>query len=277
MHLSRDLTHKATLVFFLLLGTILISINIYGLFKQLSPSEFSQSDLRFTRDTELSYEDSLLLLEKKSNESDSEYSLRATDIISKRLSHIFWGKYDSEKYNQLIPIWENYFLYFMGKYSGIPEYERYHFANYKRSLKRGIGICGDASMTLSQTLEKQGIQNKIASFPGHVVTAVQYNDGTHAVLDADFGVSMPFSIEEINKTPSLVDSYYLEKDYPIRQINSLKDSYKEEYKLWNGVEHFITKKYYFEKISYLLKWPLPLLLIIIPLWRLSKATNTLAP
>jgi hypothetical protein len=57
----------------------------------------------------------------------------------------------------------------MGKYSGIPEYERYHFSNPYNSIERGIGICGDASILMSQMLEKNGIEADILTFPGHVV------------------------------------------------------------------------------------------------------------
>ena len=41
------------------------------------------------------------------------------------------------------------------------------------------------------------------------------------------------------------------------------------FKYWNGTSHFITKKYYFEKIAYVVKWALPLSLFFIAaiLWR----------
>jgi len=247
----------------LLSGIVLMGINLTGLFLNLNQIDFLEHEVRFKNDVELTYNESIQLLKRNDGESDMDYSFRVNDVISKRLAHIYWNKYEPEKFNQLVPIWENYFLYFMGKFSGIPEYKRYHFANYSRSLKRGIGICGDASMVMSQVLNKEGIENKIASFNGHVVSAVQLNDGKQIVLDADFGVSMPFSIEEIHQNPSLVDRYYLDQAHQPEQIESLKESYIGRYKLWDGVEHFITKKYYFEKISYALKWPLPIFLILV--------------
>jgi hypothetical protein len=38
-------------------------------------------------------------------------------------------------------------------------------------MERGIDICGDASMIMSQILERNGIESKIVTFPGHVVVA----------------------------------------------------------------------------------------------------------
>lgn len=38
-------------------------------------------------------------------------------------------------------------------------------------------------------------------------------------------------------------------------------AYALPYERWDGVTHFMTKKYYFEKVAYMLKWPLPLCLV----------------
>jgi hypothetical protein len=73
---------------------------------------------------------------------------RDNRVVSKSLAHIEWDKFGARKYNQLIPIWENYSLYFVGAYSGIPEYARYHFTDYKSSLYRNVGICAMRDYTL---------------------------------------------------------------------------------------------------------------------------------
>ena len=51
---------------------------------------------------------------------ETEFSTRVTKVIAKGIAHIHWDKYQPEKFNQIVPIWENYFLYFMGRFSGIP-------------------------------------------------------------------------------------------------------------------------------------------------------------
>jgi hypothetical protein len=249
------------IIFLFLTGLLLCAINIYGLFQEIRPVVFFADELRFKHDEPPSFQESLLLLKKKGNESDREYSQRATKVISQSLAHIHWTRFPANQFNQLVPVWENYFLYLMGQFSDIPEFERYHFSDYKRSLKRGIGICGDASMILSQVLNNESISNNIISFEGHVVTAVTLGDGSTHVYDPDYGVSLPYSISEIQRNPSIIIPHYSAAGYSAHEISFLHEIYMDPYFSWDGVEHFITKKYWFEKITYALKWPLPVLML----------------
>jgi hypothetical protein len=253
-----------------ILGLALMLINIYGLFQELrSPLlanevVFSPGEFRFANESLISANDAIAQLSKRGEESDFEFALRANKIIEQGLFHIHWENIsDTQKYNQLVPIWENYFLYFMGRWSGIPEFEKYHFANYKRSLERGIGICGDASMALSQVLSDQGIENKIVSFPDHVVVSASFSSGEHYVLDPDFGVVIPHDINELKNTNGTLGNYYLDAGFKQSDALFFNLMANQVFEEWDGVKHFITKKYYFEYISYVLKWLFPLLLLII--------------
>ena len=242
------------------------NFNIYDLL-------FSFNDeLRFNNDQPETFKNTLALLTKLETEDDKQFSQRVTTVIAAGLAHIHWERYEPEKFNQQIPIWENYFLYFMGEFSNIPEYNKYHFANYIRSLERGIGICGDASMVLSQVLTKNNIDNNIITFPGHVVVSAKFNN-IEQTFDADFGVSLPFTPEEIKQSPSLVNSYYLNAGYFDYDITAFNRIYNNTFQRWQGVEHFITKKYYFEKFAYILKWPLPILLMLITTIYFRKRIN----
>ena len=251
-----------------LTGLGLTVTNVYGLYQSMRPL-LPADELRFINDVSLSYEETLNGVQKIDRESEKEYAARLTRVIAQGLAHINWNKYDNTRYNQLIPIWENYFLYFMGKFSGIPEFKRYHYSNYQKSLKRGIGICGDAAMIMSQLLDKQDIKNQILTFPGHVVVAAQF-DGKEFMFDPDFGVALVNSPDKIHDSPWIVNKYYKQQKYSDREIRNLNAVYGNEYQRWNGVEHFIFKKYYFEKISYMLKWPLPFLMIIFSLMYFQK-------
>jgi hypothetical protein len=158
----------------------------------------------------------------------------------------------------------------MGKFSGIPEFERYHYANYERSLKRGIGLCGDASMTLSQLLGKENIDNKILTFPGHVVVYASFNDGSEYILDPDFGVVVPFLRSELLSNNIEIAELYRDAGYTQGDVQFFTKMYTKSFKEWDGVQHFITKKYYFEKVSYWLKWPLPIVILLVSLMFLLR-------
>jgi hypothetical protein len=223
----------------------------------------------------LTYQDAKQEIQRNPDEGDQEYAARITNVISQSLAHIHWAKeQDTTRYHQLVPIWENYFIYFMGKFSGIPEYEKYHFANYDRSIERGIGICGDASMIMSQLLDKQGIKNQLLSFPGHVVLSATMPDKNEYIFDPDFGVALPYTVQQVNSSPKLIEPFYQQAGYTTKDAQTISRSLGGEFERWNGVTHFITKKYYFEKVAYWLKWPLPLIMIAIGIFFIRRKKTT---
>jgi alpha-ketoglutarate-dependent taurine dioxygenase len=139
-------------------------------------------------------------------------------------------------------------------------------------LERGIGICGDASMIMSQILDEQNISNKILTFPGHVVVAATFEDGKQYILDADFGVVIPYPLNEFATSSPEIAKLYSEAGSHMGHFLLFQKIYKENYKQWDGVQHFITNKYYFEKFAYWLKWPLPIFMILIGvlMWRKNR-------
>ncbi|MBO1254718.1 hypothetical protein J3L16_03335 [Alteromonas sp. 5E99-2] len=250
-------------VFLFVFGFSLLTVNLYGLTQDIRPAKITDEDLRFVNDHALPFERVMSQLNMKSDETDIEFAYRATTLISKGLAHIHWERFQPEKFNQLVPIWENYFLYLMGKFTTIPEFNRYHFADYQRSLQRGIGICGDASMILSQVLNNNGIDNTILTYPGHVLVEASFSSKQRVLLDADFGVAIPFEKEVTGNHYQSIAQLYTDKGYTEGDRLFFEKMFQSEYQVWEGVKHFITKKYYFEKVSYALKWPLPLVLLFL--------------
>ena len=268
---------NVTLVVLFLISIILLGINIYGEFQSLTPKGVLNTDLRFPKDKTLTFKESLVAIERQNDETDADYVKRVNDVVANSLAHIHWNESDDiDLYYQRVPIWENYILYLMPLITNMPEYNKYHFGDYKRSLERGIGICGDASMIMSQILEKEGIESQIVSFPGHVILEAKLGNGEKVLSDADFGVTMPYSVDELNEAPYLAIDHYKRKGFSDREVGGLVRSYGLENEKWNGVEHFITKKYYFEYFAYFLKWAFPfaLILVIFLIYRGKKRVNT---
>jgi hypothetical protein len=243
------------------LGCILLFINLYGFTQEIRPSSFSPEDLRFKNEFTLSFEDSYNNIYRENSETEIDYALRVNELVSNSLIHVQWESVDPHSSHQLIPIWENYILFLMGKFSNIPEYERYHFANYRKSLKRGIGVCGDASMVLSQLLNKQGIENKIISFPKHVVVSTEIN-GEPWILDPDFGIAINSPISNVKHLKDDVELAFLNKGYTSGDLASIEDAFLDDFEVWDGVSHFIANKYYFEIFAYWAKWLIPILLML---------------
>lgn len=251
-----------------ILALLLLGINFYGLTKSLRPQGLTPDVLRFgDRDIRMDSEEFEKAILRRKGESDSAYAVRLTKAIEAGMAHVKWLDYDPDRFHQRVPLWENYILYLMGVFSGIPEFERYHFTDPYRSIERGIGICGDASMTLSTLLKAENIDNKIVTTPGHVMVEAFVDEKT-LILDADFGVVLPGSIREYEaNSVKLVNEYQNQRglinDGELAIAAALASN---GYVYWNGASHFITKKYYFEIFAYFMKWFLPICLLLYSLY-----------
>lgn len=132
----------------LILGLFLLALNLYGLNQPLRKPGLGVNDhesLRFIPERVWSYEESLNAINSlNSKQSGTQLLSEANRVVNRSLVHVDWDRVDPDEYRQRVPAWENYFLYAMGKFSGLPQFERYHYADYLRNIRRGIGICGDA-------------------------------------------------------------------------------------------------------------------------------------
>lgn len=257
-------------IFFLVclfVGLVLMGINLYGLTQPIRMpglQHVDESELRFSLDNYLSYEESIKKIDQL-KQYDSKYNLtgEANELVNASLVHVDWNRVDPVKYRQLVPIWENFFLWAIGKFSGLPQFSRYHFAGYQRSIERGIGICGDASIVLSSILDKYGIENNIISFPGHVIVEFKDENDNWFLMDPDFGVDLNTSLEKLVENPADYKERYYLAGYSEKEVDYLFSLFSKDYKTFDDVYHFMTLRFIFEKASYIAKWLLPALLILI--------------
>lgn len=251
----------------LVFGILLLSLNLYGLTQSIRKPGLGVVDygqLRFIPDEVWSYDDSLnAIAQLDSKNSASRIAERANMVVNKSLVHVDWERVDPEEYRQLVPVWENYFLHLVGRFSGLPQFERYHYSDYRRNIKRGIGICGDASTILSSILDKYDIDNRIVSFDGHVIVEYVKEDGKRSLLDPDFGVDIGASLDELIKNPESKKSRYLSAGYSESEVEYLFEAYNDRYSIFDNTYEFMTLRYIFERLSYVLKWVVPLVLIVL--------------
>lgn len=251
------------------IGLILLFINFFGLFKTLRVQElYNEKLMRFgADDIQIEFPMILDLIKKNTNESDYEFALRLNQVIPKGLAHIEWDKIeDSNQYYQRIPIWENYFLYALSFSPWFDDFKRYHYRSYKKSLERGIGICGDAAMILSGILQEHGIKARIVAFTrGHVINEVfvDQHDASWFVFDPDFGVVLPFSIQDLSANPNKMRMYYKNSGYSEKEMDVLEKIYSGPYKTFENVKAFGPTTLLIENLSYILKWVMPVFCIAI--------------
>jgi len=260
--------------FFCLLFTsvavLLLIINIYGVSQSLRSELLVEGRTDFSGGHLLSYIDSMQKLHQLSqrNTHDERFLIEVANVFSNAIIHITSNRETNLTYHYKVPIWENYFLYFRQTLLDEPLYE---FIDYKRAVERGGGQCGQQVSALTSYLQENGYDTSIIGLHGHVVAGVKLKSGKEFVIDPDFGVFIPHSINVLEKSESLVVQYYgkhnlnlwqyYRQDLDVFDKNTVtKGAGKERYPLG----------YWFEKLSYLFKWALPLGVIIFCFFNLSK-------
>lgn len=247
----------------LTMGLLLTLLNVIGLFMSTRPTHVEEKDLRFVKTNYKTSANVLKNYNRNANEHVSEYIARVNHLVYQSFFHIKWNEQkDTYKYNQSVPIFENWLLYLLS-FTGIGHFKKYHFANFKRSVKRGIGVCGDACMILSEMLSKNNINSVIVTFPEHVILLVYIHD-EHWVLDPDFDVyfSLNNKAELRNLNLAALDSYR-ERGYSDYELKELQRIYSAPYQEWDNVKALMTKRYYFETLAYTIKWLAPAALMLI--------------
>lgn len=250
----------------LVTGISLLALNLYGLTQPIRKPGLGVTDqelLRFVPERVWSYEESMDAINALDGSlSTKDFVARANEVVNQSLVHVKWPEVDPEEYRQLVPIWENYFLWAIGTFSGLPQFERYHYSDYKRNIRRGIGICGDASTVLSSILDKHQIDNRIISFQGHVIVEYENNAGASELADPDFGVMLEGNLEQLTRNPESFRRSYLAAGYPSEEVDYLFQAYESRFAIFDDTFHFMTKRYIFEDASYIMKWLLPLVLLL---------------
>jgi len=253
------------------IAIILIVINTIGIFMSLRNLEiYTENNTFFKNDITLTQEQLLEILDEKEN-SKQDFALKANDAINKGIAH-YWLDEGIDKYNLRIPIFENYIL-FLSSYAYPVSFEKYQFIDYQKAIERGVGLCSQHSIILSEILEKNDIDSKIVGLSGHVVVMANIDKKKDLwwILDPDYGVTIKHNISQIEEKPEIITAYYSEKGYNDVEIEKLVNIYGSEGNIiHDGVLEYNNKnKYYFEKLSYVAIWVLPLILIFLA-FRLRK-------
>lgn len=248
----------------LVLGIFLLGLNFIGFFIPLRNADiYTEEENYFPNDivhTEDELEQVLDLL-KNEKESDKEFIIKANKAVHDGIAH-YWKDAGINKYNLRIPIYENYILY-IASYLYPEKFRKYEFSDFDKAIERGVGLCSQHALILSEVLENNGIDAEIITLPRHVVVSAEVKDDNEWwVVDPDFGVIIENTIQEIEKTPSIVSPIYYAKGYDNQIVNDLTETYGTVLSIHDSAKEYSgVKRFYFEKLSYILIWALPLFLI----------------
>lgn len=204
--------------------------------------------------------------------STSDLVTEATRIFHAGIAHVSRDDIRAnglEHYRMRVPVTENWILYALS-YLKPDTYEDYEFCNYKRALERGTGRCGQQSLALVSYLSAQGIETGFVALGGHAIVTARVDDSRWYLLDPDYGGVIPFGIDEAAKEPESVLQYYWST---AARENRLDELYATENEVrYGGPEARYARACPIETVAYVLKWAVPLLLLLpLPLLILVNA------
>jgi hypothetical protein len=257
------------------LGGFLLACSIFGLFLSLDKRDLK--DLKGTpfgsRDRVLTWEDTKALLRALPSPSqESDTIQKASRLVAERVLHN-WNYVDRDTLHMQFPIWKNWVLWFFGELS--PKYRRYIIADLPSALERGVGHCGQASLVLTTLLRSYGVSASIVGLSGHTIVSATKVDGGEFILDPDFGITFSGTYNEYIQEPGLSLRYgNALKDLGMREdaqpyvLKSVLSIFKRSNPTRSSPEQFHGNTS-FEQSSYLYKWLIPLVLVLVGLIFLS--------
>lgn len=243
-------------------------LNVPGIFLSLRNSSiYNETSTILNNDITLNYVEMKQQIVRRANESDEEYVFRISKIIHDGIVN-YWLDEGIEKYNLRVPIWENYLLYLVSFIK--PDiYRKYEYANYNKAIERGVGLCSQQAIIVTGILNDNGIDAEIIALSGHFVLRAKVNENTWYVVDPDYGVVISHDIFEIEANPDLIRPYYGDLESKLNASEGLSSRMVALYGHYgnviykNGViGYFGKKRYYFEYLSYIAIWVIPLLMFI---------------
>jgi len=251
------------------LGFCLFIINIIGLFISLrNESIYQEKNTYFANDIILTEKEfyhriNKVVIDKK------EYITNLNEAVNQGVAH-YWRNAGINKYNLRIPFYENYLL-FIASYLNPEEYLKYEFVDYRRAIERGIGLCSQQAIIVSEILLEKNIPSFIVGLSGHVVLRAQVDKGLDEwwVLDPDYGVVIPYDIDIIENNTKIIRPFYAQAGYKQKKIIKLENIYEKEGNAVmseQGAKGYQIKRWSNEPIFYFLKWIIPCILMTMPIF-----------
>ncbi|MBI3251580.1 MAG: hypothetical protein HYZ62_01565, partial [Candidatus Andersenbacteria bacterium] len=163
-----------------------------------------------------------------------------------------------------VPFRDNYLLWF-GSFVKPSIYRKYEFCRYDKAIERGVGLCSQAAIALTDIAERKGIEAHIVHMAGHVVVVAKTGKGAPAwlYLDPYYNVVIEAAFEDIEANPDLVRPFYRAKGLDSSQIDEIVRIIRDtpNHVFERGVVHYTDcnwKKIWLRRITDVIKWILPL-------------------
>lgn len=249
-----------TLKIQLLAGLVLILLNLIGFFyyKTINNSLMNKVSTSDPYPSVITADQFWKKAFKEPSETTDGYATRLTSLISHRITNIH-AKY----MNQMYPTFsENWILWLWSIKHGHHEWIDTYMA-----VRSGVGYCSQHSIIFNNLMRTQGINSRIIAINGHVLNEVYIPEKKKwTVFDPNFNVTLPFSLQECEdpRNSQSILNIYNNAEAPasgsakiINFFLTTEDNYNYKHS-----QSYQPRLSCIEKFSFLLKWLIPLILIV---------------
>jgi len=258
--------HIYTLLF--CLSLCLLGLNIVGKFSHLRNEEIYTKPFEGEfgiKLTETEFHTAIEKLYATQNLSDSVKIIKTTQLVNQAMAH-YWFEEEKHEYKLTVPLWENYLLNICS-YLYSEKFELYEFMNWHKAVERGVGMCSQQAIVVSEILKEHDIPVKLISLgkddDGHVIAMARVNADKWIISDPDYGVNIPHNITEIENDVTLISPHYAAVGYDNSYTDVLERYYgKKGNRIMEGMFSMKSIKSVFEKLTYIGIWLIPLLLAL---------------
>ncbi len=264
---ARPWRRRRLALFLVAIG--LLAANVYGLTKSLrGPSLHLEEQLEFEDDIKLTESEFYATISDVNPPLGRKaYVVKLTRAVRDCIGH-YWDNDGIDIYNLRVPFHENYLLN-IASYISPDYFLKFQFTDYRRAVERGDGLCSQHAIITSEILIEKDIPASVVRLAGHVV--VQANVGSEGseewwILDPDYGVVIPFSLSQIEKSPKVTRRFYEQEGVrDTATLAWLEDTFGAAGNIVLepvGARAYHRKLYYVERLSYMLIWLIPAFLAL---------------
>jgi hypothetical protein len=250
-----------------LVGCVLLLINAIGLTTGIRSNMLAnETATYFVDDLSLSEDEFYAQLAVLDANDRHAYFIALTKLVSQGILH-YWQPAGMDKYNIRLPWTENYVLRTLS-YINPKFFAMYEFQDYHRALARGIGLCSQHAIIESGILQEKGIPARLIELQGHVILTAQVDEGQWWVLDPDYGLVIPMSLDAAQEHASEVAQRYGEAGFSDYDVDKVEEWFatRDNILYEGGAQTYMPLIWLTERISYVVKWVFPFLLMLPLVW-----------
>lgn len=246
-----------------LLGMWLMSLNFFGLLTPARSNELmDETATYFVNDLKWTEAEFYERLEQLDPTNRADYLTQLSLLVSESVMH-YWQDEHRAEYRILLPWSENFILRALA-YVNPKYFAMYEFQDHRKAIARGVGLCSQHSIIMAGFLAEQGIPAKLIELHGHVILTAEVDEGQWWLLDPDYGLVLPFSLQEAEENPLEVAQFYAQAGFSDYDVDKVEEFFRTDNNIIfsGGAATYQTWLYVTEKVSYFAKWTLPVALML---------------